>query len=109
MGWPGPITHRQFQAWEMWYHDLRWQERTPEHYYMAQLAKEVACIDLKASDKRKVKTERFLMTFKTIKKNLPKRDAAEVSAEARKSHLSLFPAGSVTIVYKTREEIERGS
>ena len=108
MGWSGPITHRQFQAWEVWYHDLRWQETTPEHYYLAQVAKEVACTDLKASDKRKVKIERYLLKFKTTKKSAPK-TAAEVAAEARKSHLSLFPAGSVTVVYKTREEVEGGS
>ena len=107
MGWPGPITHRQFQAWELWYHDLRWQETTPEHYYLAQIAKEAACSDLKASDKRKVKTERFLLKFKTARKT--PRTPAEVAAEARKSHLSLFPAGSVTVVYKPREEVEGGS
>lgn len=37
-----------------------------------------------------------------------KKTKEELSAEARKAHLSMFPPGSVTIVYKTREEIERG-
>ena len=108
MGWAGPVTHRQFQAWEVWYHDLRWQETTPEHYYLAQIAKEAACSDLKASDKRKVKTERFLLKFSRTRKGLTK-SPAEVAAEARKAHMSLFPAGSVTIVRKKPEEVEGGS
>lgn len=39
MGWPGPLTHRQLEAWDAWF-TLDLDRPRPEHYYLALAAHE---------------------------------------------------------------------
>jgi hypothetical protein len=60
MGWPGPVTNRQFRLWDYWL-NRRWHEHTKEEYYLAQIAMEV--VRSQSSKPGKFKLKQFLLKF----------------------------------------------
>lgn len=62
MGWPGPMTDRQFLCWQIW---CREQLNEPDRhdYYLMQVACEVARV--LAKDPEKLQTEKFRLRFGT--------------------------------------------
>lgn len=60
MGWDGPVTHRQFEAWYAW-HLMEFNNPSRADYYAANTAHTVACAN--AEDPKKVEYSRFLLKF----------------------------------------------
>lgn len=60
MGWPGPVTHRQYLLWQIWL-DLQWDRPTLSDYYLMQIAAEVKRVLSKSPNKIKLKD--FLLKF----------------------------------------------
>jgi hypothetical protein len=62
LGWEGPMTHRQCNAWNVWL-DERINEVNPLHDYLAQIAAEVRRSNQFAKS-RDVKTEQFRIKYR---------------------------------------------
>jgi len=61
MGWPGPLTHRQYRVWAEW-DKLQWNEPSRTDHYLMAVAAEVRRGNVKHP--RNVKTEHFELTFR---------------------------------------------
>lgn len=61
MGWPGPMTHRQFDAWRAWL-ALQWDRPSRADWYAMQTACEVRRV--LSSKPNSVRVEQFALQFK---------------------------------------------
>lgn len=90
MGWPGPMTHRQFEAWQAWLAE-QWNQPSRTDNYLMQIACEVLRTRLKEPGKAEIK--HFRLEFKE-KKPPTKQTAAEVAAEAKARWRGMIPESS---------------
>lgn len=60
LGWPGPMTHRQFLAWQAWL-DEQWDRPDRTDQYLMQIACEVARANAKHPDR--LRLEHFRLRF----------------------------------------------
>lgn len=51
MGWPGPMTHRQFEAWQWWLRE-EWNHPSRSDHYLMQIVAELLRIPAKAWGQR---------------------------------------------------------
>lgn len=65
LGWVGPMTHRQFSAWQRWLRD-RWEVPSRSDYYLMQIAFEARNILRSlAGSGRSLSLEDFKLKFGT--------------------------------------------
>lgn len=60
LGWPGPITHRQYEMWQLWL-DQQWNKPSRTDHYLMQIAMEVRRPNVKGSKNLKMKD--FVIKF----------------------------------------------
>jgi len=60
LGWPGPVTNRQFEAWQCW-RGLQWDRPDRTDQYLMQIACEV--VRSRVKDPAKVKLSHFKLDF----------------------------------------------
>lgn len=60
MGWPGPMTHRQFRAWRAWL-DMQWDRPSRTDHYIMQATAESIRPHVKKGTK--VKTSDYRLSF----------------------------------------------
>lgn len=53
LGWPGPMTHRQYQAWQTWL-EHEWDFPTKDQQYLMSIACEVRRVLAKNPDSHKL-------------------------------------------------------
>ncbi len=64
LGWRGPMTHRQYVAWQEWLQQ-QWNEPTRSDHYLMQIAAETRRVNLaKAEDQKSVAIEMYEIDFK---------------------------------------------
>lgn len=78
MGWPGPMTHRQYLCWEVWL-DLEWNRPNRTDHYLASVATEVRRGN--ARKPRSVGLKHLMLKFKT-----PTKPVRRPLTEAEKKH-----------------------
>lgn len=78
LGWPGPMTHRQFLVWSAWL-DEQWNRPDRTDHYLMQVAAEVRRGNA-GKKARQVKMQHFLLEFKQVQKEKRKETAAEAKA-----------------------------
>ena len=109
MGWPGPMTHRQFRAWQAWL-ARQWDEPDRTDHYLMQVAAEVrrSAAGRKA---RQVKLEHLRIRF--VEKKAPE-SLSPADLELRKKQVSqqrlarrLASLGNAGAVNKARAELDR--
>lgn len=87
MGWPGPMTHRQYLAWDAW---LDWQWDRPgltEHYLM-----QAAWVAAQANAKnpRRLKMEQFRLRFGAEKARRPAAGREQAAAWSKAKWLGMM-------------------
>lgn len=90
MGWPGPVTHRQFLAWQAWF-TFSVNDPGRIEYYLMQIAMEVRRGHVKKPNS--LKMDQFKLNFKAGEEESnpkPKRRMTkeEVSAISKQRWLS---------------------
>jgi hypothetical protein len=65
MGWPGPMTARQYEAWEAWL-ELQWEIPSKLDYYLAQIACEASRATAKKPSSPKL--NKYLIKFRVKKR-----------------------------------------
>ena len=80
LGWPGPMTHRQFVAWQRWLRD-RWEVPSRSDYYLMQIAFEARNI-LRSlgGGGRSLSMEDFRLQFHTGNRTQKHNSPAEMKA-----------------------------
>lgn len=63
MGWPGPMTHRQFAVWQMWL-EMELDRPTKTEQYLMQIAAEVRRTAVK--DPKKVELKHMRLKFNNL-------------------------------------------
>ncbi len=66
MGWPGPMTHRQYKAWEAW-QEAEWNHPSRSDWYLMQVAAEAFRAALSDEHRRKVEVKDFQLPFKIVR------------------------------------------
>ncbi len=64
MGWPGPMTHRQYLVWQEWLNQ-EWNRPDRSDHYAMQVAKTVAQ-SAAGRHGRGIKLNQFKIPFKTV-------------------------------------------
>ncbi len=87
MGWPGPMTHRQFRVWKQWLSD-EWNRPSRSDHYMMRAALETR-LGNAGKKARQVRMEHFTLKFERKRANEDERTAITQEDEiARKTETS---------------------
>jgi hypothetical protein len=103
LGWPGPMTHRQYLAWQAWL-DEEWERPNRTDQYLMQVALEVVRGRMK--NPRKAELQNFRLTFKgkkTLKRPKLTKEQVTIYSKARWLGMMTKPVQKVVL---TREEWE---
>lgn len=101
MGWPGPITHRQFVVWEAWLKEEWDKPNRGDNYLML-----VAAWVRRLSENCEVDVDRMKLKFKwkTLAEALPELSPEEKAKQESEFYRQRFLtlAGNTNVAYKTR-------
>ena len=103
MGWPGPMTRRQFLAWRAWL-DSQWNRPSRTDNYVMQVAAEIRRGHVKRP--RSVKHEHFELQFKVSGKKPRHEQLPEQKAALSKGKWLGMMKGAVEKVELPRELLD---
>lgn len=102
MGWPGPMTHRQFLVWQAWL-DKEWNVPSRSDWYAMQTAREVLCSGQDKEYRAKVSAGDFRMPFTVVRQVQESKN----TADPRPAYVPLDKDGQPYLRPLTREKAEK--
>lgn len=111
MGWDGPVTYRQYMAWNAWF-DMQWHRLTPTLHYLIQLAVEVRRSYVKKP--KLVKPAHLTIKWKERKAakkrmTLPTKEEIDRSVKAAQARWFSVAGPPVKVIYRQKEEPQQES
>jgi hypothetical protein len=98
MGWRGPMTHRQFLAWQEWLLE-DWNRPDKTDHYLMEVACEVRRV--LSGNPRNIRLDHFRLKFGESKPAMTREQAA---AASRSKWLGIVTGGDPNV--KVRHEVE---
>ena len=99
MGWPGPMTHRQFAVWQTWLNQ-QWNVKDKVTYYLMQIAAEARRGVVRHPNKVKVDDLFIPFTTQRDARSKPKLTREQAAQQAQKRWMGFFGAANVKVVRK---------
>jgi hypothetical protein len=92
MGWPGPVTHRQYMLWHRWF-GLQWNRPSRDNWYLMAIAAEVRRVLSKQP--RSIKEKHFKLKFDLENPEGPPKNLSPEEVKKRKIELSTIAKAKV--------------